>query len=201
MNIKVYRLSKDMEEDYINYFDNRAFSDGSIEKGCYCVWHHWTDKHEYERSLMPENEKPYCKRDYARELIQNGILNGFAAFYGNQMVGFCNADIKNNYFRLSRENNPNSRTGVNADDKILSVVCFIFAPDMRRKGIAKALLEYACQYAEENDYDYVEGYPPHGEFTIHDCGGSVSMYVNQGFEIIDIPNGLIARKTLKANRL
>ena len=197
MNIKVYKLSKDMVEDYISYFDNRAFLDGDIEKGCYCVWHHWTDKHEYERSLMPENERPYRKRNYAKELIQNGILNGFAAFYENQMVGFCNADIKDNYFRLSRENNPNSWMGVNVNDKILSIVCFIVAPDMRRKGIAKALLDYACQYAEENGYDYVEGYPPHGEFTIHDCGGSVSMYVNLGFEIVDIPNGIIARKKLK----
>lgn len=199
MNIKVCRLSKDMAEDYINYFDNRAFSDGSIEKGCYCVWHHWTDKHEHERSLMPENERPYRKRDYAKELIQNGILNGFVAFYENQIVGFCNSDIKDNYFRLSRENNPNSWKGVNTNDKILSIVCFIVAPDMRRKGIAKALLDYACRYAEENGYDYIEGYPPQGEFTINDCGGSVSMYVNHGFEIIDIPNGIIARKKLKAN--
>ena len=199
MDIKICRLSKDMAEDYINYFDNRAFSDGSIEKGCYCVWHHWTDKHEYERSLMPENERPYRKRDYAKELIQNGILNGFAAFYENQIVGFCNADIKNNYSRLSRENSPNSWEGVNANDKILSIVCFIVAPDMRRKGIAKALLDYACRYAEENGYDYVEGYPPHGELTVHDCGGFVSMYDELGFEIINIPNGIIAIKNLKAD--
>ena len=199
MNIKVLKLSKDMAEDYISYFDNRAFLDGDIEKGCYCVWHHWTDKHEYERSLMPEIERPYRKRDYAKELIQNGLLNGFVAYYEKQIVGFCNSDLKDNYFRLRRENNPDSWIGMNANDKILSIVCFIVAPDMRRKGIAKALLDYACQYAEENGYDYVEGYPPHGEFTIHDCGGSVSMYVNLGFEIIDIPNGIIARKKLNAN--
>ena len=39
MNIEIHKLNKDMAEDYINYFDNRAFSDGSMEKGCYCVWH------------------------------------------------------------------------------------------------------------------------------------------------------------------
>ena len=196
MNIKIHKLSKDMADDYIRYFDSRAFGDGDTEKGCYCVWHHWTDKHEYERSLMPEIERPYRKRDYAKELIQTGKLNGFAAYYENQIVGFCNSDLKDNYFRLSRENNPNSWIGTSVNDKILSIVCFIVAPDMRRKGIAKALLDYACQYAEENGYDYVEVYPPHGEFTIHDCGGSVSMYANLGFEIIDVPNGIIARKKL-----
>ena len=197
MDIKVCRLSKDMADEYISYFDNEAFSDGNMQKGCYCVWHHWTEKNEYERSLMPENERANCKRDYAKHLIQNGILNGFVAFHENRIVGFCNADNKDNYFRLSREKNTGSRTGVNENDKILSIVCFIVTPNMRRKGIAKALLEHACQYAEENGYDFVEGYPPHEEFTIHDCGGSVSMFVDRGFEIIDVPNGIVARKRLR----
>ena len=200
MNIKVSRLNRNMADEYIDFFDNRAFSDGSAEKGCYCVWHHWTDKHEYERSLMPENERPNRKRDYAKELIQNGILNGFAAFCDDKIVGFCNSDIKDNYFRLSRENHSSSWKGVNENDKILSIVCFIVAPNMRRNGIAKALLNYACQYAQENGYDYVEGYPTQGEFTIKDCGGSASMYIEHGFEIINISNGIIARKQIrKAN--
>lgn len=197
MEIKVSRLTKDMVEAYIDFFDNRAFSDGSAEKGCYCVWHHWTEERERERSLMPEKERPYRKRNYAKELIQKGILNGFAAFCDDEMVGFCNADTKENYFRLSKENNPNSWEAINENDKILSIVCFIIAPDMRRKGIAKTLLGCACQYAEEKGYDYVEGYPPKGEFTIRDCGGSLSMYLEQGFEIIDIPDGVVARKKLK----
>ena len=197
MNVKIYRLGKDMADEYIDYFDNRAFSDGNVNKGCYCVWHHWTDKHEYERSLLPESERPNVKKNYAKELIQNGGLNGFAAFCDDNMVGFCNADAKQNYFRLNRENAPNSWQGVSDDDKILSVVCFTVAPEMRGKGIAKALLKAVCEYANESGYDYVEGYPPLGEYTVNDCGGSVSMYKNQGFDIIEIPNGLIARKSLK----
>lgn len=196
MSITVRRLDRDMAEAYIDFFDKRAFSDGSPEKGCYCVWHHWTEKHEQERSLLPEQERPSCKRNYARELIQNGKLNGFAAFCAEQIVGFCNADLKEHYFRLSRENSPNSWQGAKESDKILSIVCFIVDPNMRRMGIAKALLECACQYAEENGYDYVEGYPSKGEFTVRDCGGSASMYSSQGFEIIDIPDGMIARKKI-----
>lgn len=197
MNIEVKRLNGNMAEEYLDFFDHRAFSDGSAEKGCYCVWHHWTDQHEKERSLMPEKERPYCKRNYAKELIQNGILNGFAAFYDGRIVGFCNADAKDHYFRLSRENHPNSWMGVNENDKILAIVCFIVDPDMRRKGVAKALLECACHYAEENGYDYVEGYPSKGEFVVNNCGGSASMYIDQGFEIMEVPDGIIARKKLK----
>ena len=103
MNIMVCRLNRNMTEEYIDFFDKRAFSDGSEERGCYCVWHHWTEQHELEHSFMPENERQYCKKNYAKELIQNGILNGFVAFCDNHIVGFCNSDIKDNYFRLSRE--------------------------------------------------------------------------------------------------
>lgn len=200
MRIRVCRLNKDMAEEYIRYFDDRAFSDGSPEKGCYCVWHHWTDAHEHERSLMPEEQRPYRKRAYAKELIENGTLNGFVALDGDTIIGFCNADLKNSYFRLSRENSADSWKGVEENDKILSIVCYIVAPDMRRKGVAKALLDGACRYAQESGYDYVEGYPPLGEFSERHCGGSLSMYMNAGFEIIDIPNGIIARKNLKESR-
>lgn len=197
MDIRVSSLDRNMAEEYIDFFDNRAFSDGNAEKGCYCVWHHWTERHEYERSLLPEAERPYRKRNYARELIQNGILNGFAAFCDHQMVGFCNADSKDHYFRLGRENHPDSWKNISENNKILSIVCFIVAPDMRRRGVAKALLAHACRYAEEKGYDYVEGYPPQEEFTARDCGGSAAMYIAHGFEILEVPNGILARKRIK----
>ena len=194
MDITVCKLTNNMANDYIDYFDNRAFSDGNIQKGCYCVWHHWTEKHEQERNLMPENERPFRKRDYAKELIERGILNGFVAIHEDKIVGFCNADLKDNYFRLSKENTPNSWIGAREGDKIFSIVCFTVEPDMRRKGIAKAMLDCACRYAKENGYDFVEGYPSQGNFSVSDCGGSVEMYINQGFDIIEIPNGVVARK-------
>ena len=66
-DIIIKKLTSELKDDYLEFFDFRAFSDGNIQKGCYCVWHHWTEMHEHERSLMPENERPYRKRDYAKE--------------------------------------------------------------------------------------------------------------------------------------
>lgn len=193
-DVKFYSLSKEMSSDYIDFFENRAFSDGNINKGCYCVWHHWTDKHENERNLLPKEERSCCKRNYAVELIENGKLNGFVAYRGSQIVGFCNADLKDHYFRLSKENSPESWVGLCQTDKILAIVCFVVDPDMRGKGIATEFLQYACAYAIEKGFDYIESYPSVGKFDPYQCCGSVSMYIKSGFEIIPTLSGVIARK-------
>ena len=155
MDISIKVLTPDMADEYITYFDEKAFSDGSKEKGCYCVWHHWTQQKELDRSALPEAERACYKRNYAYELIKTDKLHGFAAMCGDQMVGFCNADRKDHYFRLNRENNPEIWDGVEADEKVLSIVCYIISPDMRGRGIAKAFLKYTCEYAAENGYDFV----------------------------------------------
>lgn len=196
MAIEIQELNPDMALAYVDFFDNRAFCDGNINKGCYCVWHHWTEKHEYERSLLPVEERPFCKRNYAVELTWNGKLHGFTACHNNEIIGFCNADLKNNYFRFSRENAPDSWIGIADGDKVLAIVCFTIAPDYRGKGIAKGLLNYACEFAGKNGYDYVESYPSDGEFNPNNCCGNRSMYEAQGFEIINVKDGIIARKKL-----
>ena len=196
MDIKIQELHSNMALKYVDFFDNRAFSDGNINKGCYCVWHHWTEKHEYERSQLPIEERPFCKRNYAIERIKHGKLHGFVACCDNEIIGFCNADLKDNYFRFSKENNPDSWIGIKNNDKVLAIVCFTIAPNYRGKGIAKKMLNYACRFAKNNGYHYVESYPSEGEFNPNNCCGNRSMYESQGFTIVNINNGIIARKKL-----
>lgn len=145
MDIEIQELHPDMALNYVDFFDNRAFHDGNINKGCYCVWHHWTEKHEYERSQLSIEERPFCKRNYAIELIKHDKLHGFVACCDNEIIGFCNADLKNNYFRFSKEKNPDSWIGIDNNDKVLAIVCFTIAPNYRGKGIAKKMLNYACE--------------------------------------------------------
>lgn len=196
MNITIQELNPNMALKYVDFFDNRAFSDGNVNKGCYCVWHHWTEKHEYERSQLPIEERSFCKRNYAIELIENNRLHGFVACYDDEIIGFCNADLKDNYFRFDKQNNPESWIDIDDKDKVLAIVCFTIAPNYRGKGIAKKMLNYACKFAKKNGYDYVESYPSDGEFNSNNCCGNRSMYESQGFAIVNINDGIISRKKL-----
>lgn len=200
MKFRIRKLSTDMARDYIDLFENRGFVDGDINRGCYCVWHHWTDQHEKERSKLPKYEQAFVKKDYAIKLIQEGKLKGFAAYLDDKMVGFCNADFKKNYYRLSRKNNPDLWVGLDENDKVLSLVCYVVDVNMRGKGVATELLDNVCKYAVENEYDYIEAYPSVDVFNSTHCGGPLSMYVKKGFSLVNSDSQtteIIVRKKLK----
>jgi GNAT superfamily N-acetyltransferase len=185
MKFVIKKLAPEMADDYTDLFDNRGFNDGNMNKGCYCVWHHWTAQHEDKRRQLSVNERLFAKRNYAIKLIQEGMLNGFAAYLDGRMVGFCNADFKEKYYRLSRNNRPDSWVGLNDDDKVLSIVCYVVDVGLRGKDVATALLERVCTYAAENQFDYIEAYPALGSFDSTHCGGPFSMYEKLGFSLVD----------------
>ncbi len=64
-------------------------------------------------------------------------------------------------------------------------------PESKRQYCRLSRESYPNSRQAVNECDYVEGYPVKGEFTIDDLGGSASMYIGQGFEIIDIHYGHI----------
>lgn len=185
MKFEIKKLSPVMTNEYIDFFENRGLIKGDINQGCYCVWHHWTNQLELNRSKLPQNVQPSVKRNFAIELIKTGKLNGFAAFSDKKMIGFCNADYKENYYRLNRTNNSDSWIGLNDNDRILSVVCYVIDVNLRGKGIAASLLKEVIHFAIEQKFDYIEAYPSSGKFKQTNCCGSVSMYEKQGFTIIN----------------
>lgn len=49
---------------------------------------------------------------------------------------------------------------------------------------------------KNNGYHYVESCPYEGKFNPNNCCGNRSMYESRGFTIVNINNGIIARKKL-----
>jgi GNAT superfamily N-acetyltransferase len=195
MNIEVRRLAPGLIDDYINFFENDAFSDGSDFAGCYCVWYHWTEEMQAERSKCPEDGKKCFKRNMAINYIKEHKLNGFLAYSDGRVVGWCNADLKQKYVRLSPENSRDIWAESDVNDKVMSIVCYLVSPDMRRKGIATELLKAVCKYAEENGYNCIEAYPGTNDDGTPHYHGTHSMYRKQGFMLTkDSSSGTIVRK-------
>ena len=104
-------------------------------------------------------------------------MNGFLAYSGDKPVAWCHTDLRKNLAQLndlcSEEDN---------EYKIGSIVCFIVAPEYRRKGIASKLLEHAMDDFKVNCYNIIEAYPKlTGETDAENHHGPLIMYLNHGF--------------------
>lgn len=83
--------------------------------------------------------------------------------------------------------------------RVKSIFCFLVAPEYRRKGITKLLLERACQDALDDGFDFIEVYPLKEYINeAKDFMGPVELFKKNGFTIHgETEDKLVMRKTLK----
>lgn len=197
MNLSIKSLTESTVADFFDFFDNRAFSDGSPYAPCYCNCFHLT--HDEVRSGIGERAAALgggfeglrlALRESAESLIKEGILHGYLAYESGLAIGWCNANDQQNYIRVGSFN-PGKRQeedyyiSPGEKGKIKSIVCFEIAPGYRGKGVAKALLQQVCEDAKAEGFELVEVYPQFVEaYSPLDFNGPLMMYRNAGFEEI-----------------
>ena len=177
MNIQIRKLTPDMTEDFLHYFENVAFTDHDEWAYCYCLESHLSQK---------ENEDMWGDRERrskkASELIAQGIMEGYLVYEGDMVIGWCNAGDKAGYGPLME--NRDYETMEAGKGKIKSVYCFEIAPESRGKGIAHQLLDRIVQDAIEEGYSYVEGYPFADRKFEYQYHGPIPLYEKHGFQMI-----------------
>ncbi len=183
MNIEIKKLSPDLIGDYLHFFDCTAFTDNKEWAGCYCVFYYMTESHEAEsREYESANPGKCFNRLLAEKLIRDGRLTGYLAYADGEVAGWCNVGDKEHYTRLSREKSPELWEDSSTEEKVKSVVCFTIAPQMRRRGIASAMLQKACEDAASEGYSYIEAYPSTGDVNERSYHGPLSIYKKLGFD-------------------
>lgn len=196
MNIDIRKLIPDLAEDYVRFFDTTPHDHNVDEHKCYCVC--WCND-DCEGKDFSSREK---RRGIAHQYVKNDNIQGYLAYCGDEIVGWCNSNTKLDClkcisWRRSMGDVPieESETGI----KVKSVFCFVIAPKMKRKGIATQLLECVCKDAAQDGFDFVEVYP---EKEIIDettnFHGPFEMYVKSGFTVYcETEKRLVMRKQLK----
>ena len=196
MDIKIRKLTSDLVDDYVHFFDTTPHSDNVDDHKCYCVC--WCND-DYEGKDFSSAEK---RRDYAIQYVKGNNIQGYLAYCDDEVVGWCNANTKSDClnccsWRLFMGSIPTeeSTQGI----KVKAVFCFAIAPKMRRKGIAKRFLERVCQDAAQDGFGLVEAYP-NIEFIdeAEDFMGPTELYRRSGFTVYcDTGQKLVMRKQLK----
>lgn len=192
MSIEIQKLSVELVNDWLGYFDH----DCGDWPGCYCMCYHWNSgysaRYDWNTEVFRkwDGSSEVHNRHRAVDLIKQGIMQGYLAYYDGVVIGWCNANDRSMYnstlFQLPKAGN---------NEKVKSVVCFSVAPAFRNKGIATALLKKLCLDAATDGYDYVEAYPfTYGEHNNYH--GSTSLYLRNGFDICGEINSSIGCCTI-----
>ncbi|MCD8355010.1 MAG: GNAT family N-acetyltransferase [Clostridia bacterium] len=194
MHIEITKLIPAHAEDYIHFFDTTPHDDYNPENTCYCV--SWCSA---DHRLMTNYPSRKERKQMAIEYIRSGKIQGYLAYMNGQVVGWCNANTKAECINCGGWLYSMSEIRVNPNEKVKSIYCFLVAPEMKRKGIAKQLLQFVCQDALACGFDYVEAYPQK-ENTDERMFfmGFVNMYQDLGFYIhAETKDKFVMRKQLK----
>jgi GNAT superfamily N-acetyltransferase len=195
MDITIRRLTPELAEDYAHFFDVTPHDVNIDERKCYCVTWRSDDSYVNGNHWFPTREE---RRARAIEFVRSGSLQGYLAYRGSEIVGWCNAnadcglgvDYLRSFWPIEERR---------ADVKVKSVFCFVIAPEVQRQGLATQLLERVCKDAADDGFDFVEAYA-NKEFVYedHDFRGPLAMYEKCGFTRCAERDGrVVVRKALK----
>ena len=119
------------------------------------------------------------RRKMAENLVNKGVMQGYLAYDGEHIVGWCNAADKISYRHLQEDEE--FVTDDCEEGKIKAVYCYDIAPAYRGTGIASKMLEKVCRDSEEEGYMYVEAYPFLDTDFAYPYHGTIGMYKRNGF--------------------
>ncbi len=177
-SITIKHLTAELNDDYLDFFDHRAFTDDNPNGPCYCTSPN-QDKEEIQR--MIGEFKTFGVKDtlrkYAAEMLSKNKIQGYLAYDGKLAVGWCNAADMDSYIGFVPEFARKSACG-----KTISIVCFEIAPEYRGTGIASAFIDRVCRDAKAKGYAAVEGYAKlSDERDEFDYQGPLRLYQKAGF--------------------
>ena len=169
-------LSRELNQEYLDFFDNRAFSDGNPNGPCYCTSPNMTK--DVEKKMVSEfgDDIKGTIRRYAVDMLNDEKISGYLAFDDSLSIAWCNVADMDSYEAFVPKYAREISCG-----KTISIVCFEVAPEYRSKGIALSFIERICTDAKENGYDAVEGYVTVRDDSIFDFTGPRRLYEKAGF--------------------
>ena len=192
-SITIKRLTYELNNDYLDFFDNRAFTDDNPNGPCYC-----TSPNQDEETIrkmvgeFKENGVKETLRKYAAEMLDKSLIQGYLAYDGELAIGWCNSADIDSYAGFVPEFARKNTCG-----KTISIVCFEIAPEYRRMGIASAFIEQVCSDARSNGYAAVEGYSiVSDKRNDYDYHGSMKLFSKAGFVEAMIENDQVIMRRM-----
>jgi GNAT superfamily N-acetyltransferase len=119
--------------------------------------------------------------------------SGLVAYLDAEPVGWCAVEPRTAYPRLLRTPVPwKGRDENKTDDGVWAVICFATRAGFRRRGVTRALVRAAVDFARQRGARSIEGYPmitePGQEVTWGELNvGSRNIFADAGFQEVSHP--------------
>ncbi|HKF77138.1 MAG TPA: GNAT family N-acetyltransferase [Candidatus Dormibacteraeota bacterium] len=187
---EVLPLTSERLNDFLDLFDNRAFADNPSWAWCYCYNFRFAGgEAEGIGRTAADN-----RRDMGDAIVR-GRAHGLLAYVDGRAVGWCSACPKSEMPGLvGRDWMPPEA------DRVGIIGCLVVAPQYRRHGIARLLVEAAGEYLAGLGCRVAEAYPLRElDADAHGHYGPLAAYRDLGYETYrELPQRLILRKPLAA---
>lgn len=184
LNIEIRKLTSDLAEDYVRFFDTTPHDQFVDAHKCYCVC--WSND-DCEGKDFSTAEK---RRNLAFQYVKNSNIQGYLAYHDNKVVGWCNANTKTDCLKcVGWRRNMGYVPVDDSDKKVKSIFCFTIAPEMKRKEIATLLLERVCHDAVKDGFDLLRHIRISNRVTCHPIlAGMLKCTKNAGFTSVWKPS-------------
>ena len=172
--IELRRLSVETLDDFLGYFDHRAFLEDPNWDGCYCQFYLNTPQ-ENESSNKESNRVSACSR------IETGAMDGYLAYENGKVVGWCAAGSSLMYPGLP-----------GAQETVARILCFNVDPDQRGHGISGRMLDLILEDLKLRGFEAAEAGPNKDSYSIKSYRGSFDMFAKRGFEpVVELEDGFV----------
>lgn len=169
--LAIHPLTPNRLPDFLAYFEGPAFADNPKWRSCYCQFL-YVDHAQvtWMKRTAEENRTAACER------VCGSRMQGYLAYRGGEVVGWCNAAPRKLMDAFADEPDPDA-------DHIGQITCFVVAPTHRRTGVAKALLDAACAGLRAQGLRIAEASPKPGVAgDAENHYGPMSLFTAAGFE-------------------
>lgn len=169
-DLRIHALSEERLPDFLRYFDGEAFADNPRWKSCYCQFLYVDHaKVEWSERTAEQNRAQACDR------ICSSRMQGYLAYRGGDVVGWCNAAPRTMLDAFADE--PDADAG-----ELGQITCFVVAPRHRRTGVATQLLAAACAGLKAQGMRIAEAMPkPDVLGDAENHYGPLSLFTAAGF--------------------
>lgn len=184
MNIEIHKLTPERLNDFLYFFENVAHTDNKKWDRCYCI--NYCAAHNNYLTAKKKFANPDVRKLAAIDYINKGLMQGYLAYADGNVIGWCNANDRNNCMHCYGWKNhiANKTIDKKAKEKVKSIFCFTVAPDLRGKGVATAMLEQVIADAKRDEYEYLEAYPNKEKADMYySYVGPLKLYEKYGFEL------------------